>query len=77
MSAAEKIPYELLALTSEECAQLWGVSVDYFLRTIACRPGFPARVGNRPATWIAGEVLAYRDANRPGDRRRRVRQLSK
>lgn len=68
MSAAEKIPWQELAMTAEECGELWGVSGEHFLRTVACKPNFPARLTRKPATWKAGEVIAYRDRNRYGRR---------
>lgn len=72
MSAAEKIPWTELAMTADECAELWGVSKDHFLQRVACRPGFPSRLTFKPATWRAGEVVAYRNANRVQKRRRRA-----
>ena len=68
MSAAEKIPWSELPMTADDCAKLWAVSADHWLRTIACQPGFPVRVTRKPATWLAGEVVAWRNANRYGDR---------
>lgn len=41
MSVAEKLPPEELALSASECAELWGMSQEWWLRTVACRPGFP------------------------------------
>lgn len=64
MSAAEKIPPEELAVSAEECAELWGMSKEYWLRTIACQPGFPSRIARKPATWIVGEVLEWRRSHR-------------
>lgn len=64
MGAAEKIPFEEQAITGEECAKLWGMSMNYWLRTVACKPTFPKRLGRRPATWIIGEVLEWRRNNR-------------
>ena len=46
--------------------EVFGVTGDYFLRTYACRPRFPARLTKKLATWKAGEVLAWRNANRVG-----------
>ncbi|RZZ84279.1 hypothetical protein EA661_11350 [Pseudoxanthomonas winnipegensis] len=68
MSAAEKLPWQELAMTAEECGQLWGIKGEQFLRTYACKPGFPARLTRKPATWKAGEVVAWRDAHRAGGR---------
>ncbi len=64
MSAAEKIPWTELAMSADECAQLWGISADRFLRTYACLPTFPLRVHRKPAAWKAGEVIEWRDKNR-------------
>lgn len=75
MSAAESIPWEKRAISAEECAALFGLSTRQFLETRACLPTFPARISMRPAYWIAGEVEAWRDANRasPPVRRRSSR----
>ena len=67
MGAAEKIPWQELAMTADECGELFGVSAEHFLRTYACKPGFPVRVTRKPATWKAGEVIAYRDSHRYGN----------
>ena len=72
MSAAEKIPWQELAMDAAECAELWGISRTHFLETVACRPGFPDRLTMKPATWRAGEVVEYRNANRMQKRRRRA-----
>lgn len=78
MSAAENIPYELRAIGAEEVGALLGLAPRTVLETVACRPDFPVRLTMRPATWIAGEVLAWRDLNRagrparPGPRRSRT-----
>lgn len=55
------IPWERQAVGAGEAAKLFGLSKDRFLRNIACAPGFPARVSQRPASWIAGDLVAYRD----------------
>lgn len=73
MSAAEQIPFEHLAIDAECIGKMFGLSGRTVLETIACRPSFPARVSNKPATWIAGEVIAWRDANRALPRGRRPR----
>ncbi|GAB2620290.1 hypothetical protein [Novilysobacter erysipheiresistens] len=70
MSAAEKIPFELQAINAEEAAKLFGLAKFTFLHTIASQPTFPARVNARPATWVIGEVLEWRDNNRTKRRRR-------
>lgn len=64
MGAALKIPDHELPANTEDCAKLWGMSPDYWLRTIACKPTFPKRIARRPATWIIGEVLEWRRNNR-------------
>lgn len=66
MSAAENIPFELRAIGAEEVGALLGLAARTVLETIACKPDFPVRLTMRPATWVAGEVLAWRDANRAG-----------
>lgn len=73
MSAAETIPWELRAIGAEEVGLLLGLSPRTVLETVACRADFPLRLTMRPATWVAGEVLAWRDANRVG-RQARPRQ---
>lgn len=74
MSAAEKIPWQELTLTAKECAELWSVTPEYFLQAIACKPEFPERMTAKPATWKAGEIVEYRNANRAG-RRARLRSF--
>lgn len=44
MSAAEKIPFELLALDAAEVGALLGVERRYVLERLAPRPDFPAPV---------------------------------
>ena len=61
-SAALKIPPEEQAICADECAGLWRMSRDYWLRTIACLPGFPRPIAK--GTWIVGEVLAFRREHR-------------
>lgn len=64
MGLSDKLPWQELPLTAEECGELWAMTADHWLRTVACKPGFPVRLTRKPATWKAGEVIAYRDANR-------------
>lgn len=71
MGAAENIPFEERAINAEEVGVLLGCSARQVLERIACRPDFPARLSMRPATWIAREVMEWRDANRGGQRARR------
>lgn len=77
MGAAENIPFELRAIGAEEVGTLLGLAARTVLETVACRPDFPVRISMRPATWIAGEVLAWRQANRAGQPTRRRRSGSK
>lgn len=67
------IPWRERAISAEEVGLLLGLSPRTVLETVACREGFPVRLSMRPATWVAGEVLAWRDANRVG-RQARPRQ---
>lgn len=77
MGAAERIPFELLALDAEEVGALLGQTRRYVLERLAPLPGFP-----KPCTpagfqkrWIAGEILEWRAASRasPPARRRNRR----
>ena len=71
---SEQVPFELRAIDAEAVGQLLGCAARTVLETIACRPDFPQRVSLRPATWVAGDVLAYRarmlKADRPVRRHR-------
>ena len=71
MSAAESIPFEHRALNAEQVGELLGCEPRTVLEVHAIKPGFPARVSYRPATWIAGEILAYRETIKAGRRGRR------
>lgn len=64
------VPFELRAIGAEEVGELLGLAARTVLETVACKPDFPVRLTMRPATWIAGEVLAWREANRAGSRSR-------
>lgn len=75
MSAAENIPFELRAIGADEVGALLGLAPRTVLETVACRPDFPKRLTMRPATWIAGEILEWRDSNRVDQRARRRRKL--
>ena len=77
MTAAQKVPWQELPLSAEDCAELWQMTKEHFLATVACRPGFPVRLTIKPATWKAGEVIEYRDANRAGRPARRRSSGSK
>lgn len=65
------IPWELRAIGVADVGILLGLSPRTVLETVACRPDFPVRLTMRPATWVAGEVLEWRDSNRYGQRARR------
>lgn len=67
----ESIPFELRAINAEQVGALLGLAPRTVLETVACRPDFPVRLTMRPATWIAGEVLEWRQGNRAGAPRRR------
>jgi len=69
MTVAEKVPWMELALSAEECAELWGLTKEHFLASVACKPGFPDRLTYKPATWRAGEVVEYRNSHRTGKQR--------
>lgn len=71
MSAAENIPFEERAISAEEVGVLLGCSARQVLERIACKPGFPARLSIRPASWIAREVLEWRELNRARPRAHR------
>lgn len=62
----DSVPFELRAIDAEAVGLLLGLSPRTVLEKVACRPDFPVRVSMRPATWVAGEVLVWRDANRAG-----------
>lgn len=75
MTAAELIPFEELALNAEAAGKILGCAPRTVLEEHACKPGFPPRISHRPATWRAGDILAYRDAERDANRAgRRVRR---
>ena len=67
------IPSAERAIGAEEVGLLLGMAPRTVLEKVACRADFPMRLTVRPATWVAGEVLAWRDANRVG-RQARTRQ---
>ena len=66
MSEQAQIPFEELALDAAAVGKILGQAPRMVLEKIACRPGFPARLSARPATWRAGDILEWRDANRVG-----------
>lgn len=57
MGAAELIPWQETIILADRCAELWGYSTDYWLRIVACKPGFPQRGG---AGWRVGTVRRWR-----------------
>lgn len=67
------VPFELRAINASAVGELLGLTPRTVLETVACRPDFPVRLTMRPATWVAGEVLKWREANRYGQRARRHR----
>lgn len=77
MSAAELIPFEELALDAEAVGKILGVKPRTVLESIACLPDFPVRLTMRPATWRAGDVIEWRDANRVGRPSRRRSRSSR
>jgi hypothetical protein len=72
MTTESRIPFEELALTADEVGQLLGCTGRQVLERIACKPDFPARLSVRPASWIAREILEWREKNR-ADSRSRIR----
>lgn len=64
------VPWELRAIGAADVGVLLGLSPRAVLETVACRPDFPVRLTMRPATWVAGEVLKWRDSHRYGARAR-------
>lgn len=66
MSAAEKIPFEEMALNADEVGMLFGLKGRTVLESLACQPSFPGRLTIRPATWKASEVLEWREQHRVG-----------
>lgn len=77
VQAVDRIPFELRAIDAAAVGLLLGQSVRTVLEKIACRPDFPPRVSIRPATWVAGEVLEWRDTARAGLRVRRRKSGSR
>lgn len=69
-----KLPHDLIALDAGQVGELLGQRREYVLDRLAKRPDFPRKCslpGQHPR-WVAGEVLAWREANRasPPTRRR-------
>lgn len=61
-----EVPWELQAINAEAVGKFWGMAPRTVLERVACRPDFPVRLTMRPATWVAGEVVEWRDRNRAG-----------
>lgn len=78
MGAAETIPFGLRSLDAKAAGELLGYPPRYVTERLACLPDFPKRVDRdgRPR-WIAGELLAWREANRADRQARRRRRGSK
>lgn len=69
------IPFELRSLDAEQAGELLGYKATYVRDHLACRPDFPKRVdSDGHPRWIAGELIAWRAANRVGRRTRRRRR---
>lgn len=78
MTAAERIPFELRSLDAEAAGELLGYTGRHVAERLACLPDFPKRVDRdgRPR-WIAGELMAWREANRVDRQARRRRRGSR
>jgi hypothetical protein len=72
------IPFELRSLDATEAGELLGYTARTVREELACKPDFPKRVDSdgRPR-WIAGELMAWREANRACRRGSRRRSGSK
>lgn len=68
------VPFALRAINASAVGELLGLTPRTVLETVACRPDFPVRLTMRPATWVAGEVLKWRETNRYGQRARQRRK---
>jgi len=55
------IPWTERAIGKEEVALLLGCEPRGVLERYACRDGFPKRVQDKPAKWVAKEVVAWQD----------------
>lgn|GEM_PF-2494200 len=60
------VPWIERAIGAEEVGELLGLAPRTVLETVACRPDFPRRLSMRPATWVAKEVLEWRQNHRVG-----------
>lgn len=68
-----RVPFEELALTAAEVGDILGYTARTVVEAVAPKAGFPKRLTAHPATWRAGDIIEWRDANRAG---RRVRRRS-
>lgn len=66
MEGTSTIPWQQRAIDASDVGLLLGLAPRTVLEKVACRPDFPVRLTVRPATWVAGEILEWRDANRAG-----------
>ena len=55
------IPWEERAIGKEDVALLLGCEPRGVLERWACLPNFPPRIQDKPAKWIAKEIVAWRD----------------
>lgn len=66
------IPFELRSLDAEAAGELLGYTARTVREELAARPDFPKRVdADGYPRWIAGELLAWRDAIQSGRQGRR------
>jgi len=72
------IPFELRSLDATEAGELLGYGPRYVSERLACRPDFPKRADpDGKPRWVAGELLAWREAIQAGRQVRRRRRGSK
>lgn len=77
MTPRDQVPFEFRSLDAEQAGELLGYSARYVREDLACRHDFPKRVdGDGHPRWIAGELLAWREAIRTGRQARRRRGRS-
>ncbi len=73
---SSRIPFEELALNAAEVGDILGYSARTIIDLVAAKPNFPKRLTLHPATWRAGDIIEWRDANR-GFRATRRKSKSK
>lgn len=72
MGASVLVPFELRSLDAEAAGELLGYAARTVREDLACKPDFPKRVDqDGHPRWIAGELMAWREANRVGRKARR------